>query len=139
MAELGLNFACFDIIITKGGEAVFLEANANGQWLWCEEMAGLTIAKAIAEVLMGTAKEGVTDSIALLREENAKLRGQLDAQAKEWREAVADERNYQIAQQEKMRVSYKEEIKELQAAVASAERRELHREQMPTMKGRELW
>ncbi|HVT29797.1 MAG TPA: hypothetical protein VHE81_17395 [Lacipirellulaceae bacterium] len=54
MAAFGLNFACFDILIAKTGEAIFCECNANGQWLWCEEMAGLPIGKAIAELLMGS-------------------------------------------------------------------------------------
>lgn len=53
MRASGLNFACFDVIITKSGDAVFLEANPNGQWLWCEEMATLPIGEAIAGELMG--------------------------------------------------------------------------------------
>lgn len=52
MDTFGLNFGCFDILITKTGEAVFLECNPNGQWLWVENMTGLPIAEAIAEELI---------------------------------------------------------------------------------------
>lgn len=65
MAAFGLNFACFDIIVTKSGQAVFLECNPNGQWLWCEEMVNLPIGKAIAELLMG--KTSGAPSVAEMR------------------------------------------------------------------------
>ena len=32
--RMGLNFGCFDFIVTPSGEYVFLECNPNGQWLW---------------------------------------------------------------------------------------------------------
>lgn len=54
MEAFGLNFGCFDIAITKTGEAVFFECNPNGQWLWVENLTGLLIGKAIAEELMPT-------------------------------------------------------------------------------------
>lgn len=53
MRAFALNFACFDILISKQGEAIFCECNPNGQWQWCEEMAGLPIGEAIAFQLMG--------------------------------------------------------------------------------------
>lgn len=52
MKALDLNFACFDVIISRSGEAVFLEANPNGQWLWVEHLTGLPIGRAIAEELL---------------------------------------------------------------------------------------
>jgi len=52
MDTFGLNFGCFDILITKTGDAVFLECNPNGQWLWVENMTGLPIAEAIAQKLI---------------------------------------------------------------------------------------
>lgn len=52
MRALQLNFACFDFIVPVEGEAIFLEANANGQWLWVENLTGLPIGKAVAEQLM---------------------------------------------------------------------------------------
>lgn len=52
MEAFGLKFGCFDVMVTKSGEAVFLECNPNGQWLWVEEMTGMPIAQAIAEQLM---------------------------------------------------------------------------------------
>ncbi len=57
MRATGLNFACFDVIVTNSGDTVFLEANPNGQWLWCEEMAALSIGEAIAAELMGQKME----------------------------------------------------------------------------------
>lgn len=58
LKTFGLNFGCFDILITKTGEPVFLECNPNGQWLWVENMTGLPIGQAIAQELM-SAHEGV--------------------------------------------------------------------------------
>lgn len=52
MAAFGLKFACFDIIVASSGEPVFLEANANGQWLWVEHLTTLPIGRAIAEELI---------------------------------------------------------------------------------------
>lgn len=51
LRKLGLNFGCFDFIVTPEGEYVFLECNPNGQWLWVELATGLPIAAAIADFL----------------------------------------------------------------------------------------
>lgn len=51
--RFNLNFGCFDLLVTKSGQLVFLECNPNGQWLWVENLTGLQISKAIAEVLCG--------------------------------------------------------------------------------------
>jgi hypothetical protein len=45
-----LNFGCFDFIVTKHHEYVFLECNTNGQWMWLEEEASLKISSKIASV-----------------------------------------------------------------------------------------
>jgi glutathione synthase/RimK-type ligase-like ATP-grasp enzyme len=37
MAQAGLVFGCFDVIVTPAGESVFLEVNQMGQFLWQEE------------------------------------------------------------------------------------------------------
>jgi glutathione synthase/RimK-type ligase-like ATP-grasp enzyme len=53
MNKLGLNFAAFDFVVpTDGGEPVFLEANANGQWLWVQKETGQNIGHSIARLLM---------------------------------------------------------------------------------------
>ena len=52
MKFFGLNFGCFDIIISKDGRAVFLECNPNGQWAWIENATALPIGQAIAEELI---------------------------------------------------------------------------------------
>jgi glutathione synthase/RimK-type ligase-like ATP-grasp enzyme len=57
MQAFGLNFACFDIAITKMGEAVFFECNPNGQWLWVENLTGLPIGKAIADELLAASPD----------------------------------------------------------------------------------
>jgi glutathione synthase/RimK-type ligase-like ATP-grasp enzyme len=52
LQRMGLNFGCFDFIVTPDGRYVFLECNANGQWLWIEQETGLRISEAIATFLM---------------------------------------------------------------------------------------
>lgn len=47
MDQLNLNFAAFDFIVSPQGEYIFLELNANGQWLWLENELNLGIADAI--------------------------------------------------------------------------------------------
>ncbi|HCI05608.1 MAG: hypothetical protein UX26_C0006G0002 [Parcubacteria group bacterium GW2011_GWC1_45_9] len=49
---LGLSFAAIDMIVTPENEHVFLEINPNGQWAWIEELTGMPIAKAIADLLV---------------------------------------------------------------------------------------
>ena len=48
---LGLRFGCIDMIVTPGGEYVFLEVNPNGQWYFVQLKTGEAIAEAIAELL----------------------------------------------------------------------------------------
>lgn len=50
--RLGLNFSCIDMVLTKGGEFVFLEVNPNGQWAWIESLVGLPIRDAIIDHLI---------------------------------------------------------------------------------------
>jgi glutathione synthase/RimK-type ligase-like ATP-grasp enzyme len=52
MRSLGLNFACFDFLVSKTGDLTFLEANANGQWYWVEQRTGQPIGEAIATELI---------------------------------------------------------------------------------------
>jgi glutathione synthase/RimK-type ligase-like ATP-grasp enzyme len=52
MRAFDINFGCFDFIVPKSGEPVFLECNCNGQWLWVEERTGQQIGKAIANALI---------------------------------------------------------------------------------------
>jgi glutathione synthase/RimK-type ligase-like ATP-grasp enzyme len=57
LKQLGLNFGCFDFIVTPAREFVFLECNPNGQWLWIEHATGMQISKAIAETLSHNEKK----------------------------------------------------------------------------------
>jgi glutathione synthase/RimK-type ligase-like ATP-grasp enzyme len=47
----GLCFGAIDLIVTPGGDFVFLELNPNGQWAWIEQRTGLPIASALIDVL----------------------------------------------------------------------------------------
>ncbi|MCP3963380.1 MAG: hypothetical protein GY719_36540 [bacterium] len=38
MRKLGIVFGCFDLIVTPGGDYVFVEVNEMGQFLWAEEL-----------------------------------------------------------------------------------------------------
>lgn len=49
--DLDLRYGAFDFIVTPAGEHVFLECNANGQWLWIDEKLGIGIASGIAQAL----------------------------------------------------------------------------------------
>jgi glutathione synthase/RimK-type ligase-like ATP-grasp enzyme len=50
--ELGLAFGAIDLVLTPSGRYVFLEINPNGQWLWIEDLTGLSIARALAQALV---------------------------------------------------------------------------------------
>jgi glutathione synthase/RimK-type ligase-like ATP-grasp enzyme len=52
LQRIGLNFGCFDLIVTPNNQYVFLECNPNGQWLWIEQETKLKISKAIADFLI---------------------------------------------------------------------------------------
>jgi glutathione synthase/RimK-type ligase-like ATP-grasp enzyme len=51
LQQMGLNFGCFDFIVTPDNQYVFLECNPNGQWLWIEIETGMKISTAIAKFL----------------------------------------------------------------------------------------
>jgi len=53
---LGLEFGAIDLICTPSGEYVFLEVNANGQFLWAEQLSGVGVSNAIARLLAGIAQ-----------------------------------------------------------------------------------
>lgn len=52
MRAFGLNFGCFDVVVSASGEAVFLDCNPNGQSLWVEVLTGLRIGEGIARELL---------------------------------------------------------------------------------------
>jgi hypothetical protein len=47
----GLNFGALDFIVSPTGDWYFLEINTMGQWLWIEELTGLTISDSIVKWL----------------------------------------------------------------------------------------
>jgi len=50
--RLGLQYGAIDMIRTPEDDFVFLEINANGQFGWCEGLAGLPISLEIAQLLV---------------------------------------------------------------------------------------
>jgi glutathione synthase/RimK-type ligase-like ATP-grasp enzyme len=52
---LGLEFGAIDLIRTPDGRYVFLEVNGNGQFLWAEELSGVKVSEALADLLAGVA------------------------------------------------------------------------------------
>jgi MvdD pre-ATP grasp domain len=50
--RLGLCYGAIDMILTPDGRYVFVEINANGQYLWIEQETGLPISAAICDLLM---------------------------------------------------------------------------------------
>lgn len=52
MARLGLRQGAIDMIVTPGGDYVFLEVNPNGEWGMLERDLGLPIGEAIAAALL---------------------------------------------------------------------------------------
>lgn len=47
MQSLGINYGALDFIVTPTGDWVFLEINCMGQWLWIEQLTGLSISDSI--------------------------------------------------------------------------------------------
>lgn len=52
LTRLGLVFGCFDFIVTREGEPIFLEVNQMGQFLFIERATGLPLVDALAEYLI---------------------------------------------------------------------------------------
>jgi hypothetical protein len=52
MGRLGLQFGAIDLILTPGGEYVFLEVNPSGEWGMLEHELDLPISTALAEALI---------------------------------------------------------------------------------------
>lgn len=51
----GLEFGAIDLIRQPDGRYVFLEINGNGQFLWAEELSGVKVSEALADLLAGVA------------------------------------------------------------------------------------
>jgi len=52
----GLRFGAIDMVLTPDDHYVFLEINPNGQWGWIEQLTGMPISQAIAELLANPSK-----------------------------------------------------------------------------------
>lgn len=51
--HFGLLFSAIDLVVSPDGQVMFLELNPNGQWGWIQELTGLPIAQALANLLSG--------------------------------------------------------------------------------------
>lgn len=51
LRSLNLNFGCFDFIVTKDDDFVFLECNPNGQWGWIEDECNIPMSEAMVDCL----------------------------------------------------------------------------------------
>lgn len=49
----GIRFGAHDLVVTPSGEAIFLECNPAGQWLWLEIALEQPISAAVADLLAG--------------------------------------------------------------------------------------
>jgi hypothetical protein len=58
--DLGLLYGAIDMILTPDGRYVFLEINPSGEYGWIEDLTGMPISAAIAEVLLGTSQSAET-------------------------------------------------------------------------------
>jgi MvdD-like protein with pre-ATP grasp domain len=58
--DLGLLYGAIDMILTPDGRYVFLEINPSGEYGWIEDLTGMPISAAIAEVLLGTSLSAET-------------------------------------------------------------------------------
>ncbi len=58
--EDGLLFGAIDMILTPDNRYVFLEMNPNGEYAWIEELTGLPISAAIADVLLENEQSAAT-------------------------------------------------------------------------------
>ena len=53
-AYFGLALSNFDIVRSLDGAYVFLETNPFGRWLWIEDITGLEITSAVADLLLSS-------------------------------------------------------------------------------------
>ena len=60
-ARLGLLYSAIDMIVTPDGDHVFLEVNANGQWGWIEDRAGLPLSSAMADLLLAPVRAAAVE------------------------------------------------------------------------------
>ena len=59
LRELGLVMGIFDVKLTDDGEPVFLEVNAQGQFLFVEGLCGIPLADIFADFLFNQAKKDI--------------------------------------------------------------------------------
>ncbi|MFL6258130.1 MAG: hypothetical protein ACJ76Y_00340 [Thermoanaerobaculia bacterium] len=69
MADLGIVFGCFDLIVTPDGETIFLEVNEAGAFLWIEEQnPEFRLLDLFCEFLLqATPKFRISDPLAAVR------------------------------------------------------------------------
>jgi hypothetical protein len=58
LKHFGLSYGAFDFVLTPDGRYVFLEVNPNGQYGWIQDLVGLPIDEAIADLLLAGGSRG---------------------------------------------------------------------------------
>jgi len=61
MDIMGLSYGAFDFVTDEKGETYFLELNSNPQWYWLEDLTGVLISDAIADILALAPEERRTE------------------------------------------------------------------------------
>ncbi len=56
--RLSLQFGAIDLVLTPGGEYIFLEINPSGQFAWIEDLAKLPLIDTLADLLVSKAASG---------------------------------------------------------------------------------
>jgi glutathione synthase/RimK-type ligase-like ATP-grasp enzyme len=57
LQRFGLRYGAIDLVLTPDDRYVFLELNPSGQYLWLEELGGLPLSRAIADLLVNLSKD----------------------------------------------------------------------------------
>lgn len=56
--EYGLVFSAIDLALDRAGRYVFFEINPNGQWAWLEQITGIPLRAALADILTTSGEAG---------------------------------------------------------------------------------
>jgi glutathione synthase/RimK-type ligase-like ATP-grasp enzyme len=51
-SDYGLRFGAIDLALRPDGGYTFFEVNPNGQWAWIEQITGLPLSSALADLLL---------------------------------------------------------------------------------------
>ncbi|MGH7484237.1 MAG: hypothetical protein ACREMY_01365 [bacterium] len=107
MKAFGLNFGCFDFVVTPEGEHVFLEVNEMGQWLFIETETGMPLLDAFCSFLATGSVEYTCDDRAEVRYADvmAETKAAAEASSSEHVEAAGGVAKEGVGESERLSVS----------------------------------